>query len=51
MALERLGVELRLVVLADQLVGVLRRGGGGVIQIDFGSETELNRIYELLTNR
>ena len=30
-------------------VRIGRRGAGGVIQIDFGSETELNRIYELLT--
>ena len=30
-------------------VRIVRRGAGGVIQIDFGSETELNRIYELLT--
>jgi len=30
-------------------VKIVRRGTGGVIQIDFGSEIELNRIYELLT--
>ena len=30
-------------------VKIVRRGTGGVIQIDFGSENELNRIYELLT--
>jgi ParB family chromosome partitioning protein len=30
-------------------VRIVRRGTGGVIQIDFGSENELNRIYELLT--
>jgi ParB family chromosome partitioning protein len=30
-------------------VRIVRRGTGGVIQIDFGSESELNRIYELLT--
>ena len=30
-------------------VRIIRRKGGGVIQIDFGSENELNRIYELLT--
>ena len=30
-------------------VQIIRRGGGGVIQIEFGSENELNRIYELLT--
>ena len=30
-------------------VKIIRRGTGGVIQIDFGSENELNRIYEILT--
>jgi ParB family transcriptional regulator, chromosome partitioning protein len=30
-------------------VRIVRRGQGGVIQIDFGSETELNRLYEVLT--
>ena len=30
-------------------VRIVRRGSGGVIQIDFGSENELNRIYEVLT--
>ena len=30
-------------------VRIVRRGTGGVIQIDFGSENELNRIYDLLT--
>jgi ParB family chromosome partitioning protein len=30
-------------------VRIIRRGAGGVIQIDFGSENELNRIYDLLT--
>jgi ParB family transcriptional regulator, chromosome partitioning protein len=30
-------------------VRIIRRKAGGVIQIDFGSENELNRIYELLT--
>ena len=30
-------------------VRIVRKGTGGVIQIDFGSENELNRIYELLT--
>jgi len=30
-------------------VRIVRRGEGGVIQIDFGSENELNRIYEILT--
>jgi ParB family chromosome partitioning protein len=30
-------------------VRIVRRGEGGSIEIDFGSENELNRIYELLT--
>ncbi len=30
-------------------VRIIRRGAGGVIEIDFGSENELNRIYDLLT--
>ena len=30
-------------------VRIIRRGTGGVIQIDFGSEKELNRLYEQLT--
>ena len=30
-------------------VQIIRRGSGGVIQIEFGSENELNRIYDLLT--
>jgi ParB family chromosome partitioning protein len=30
-------------------VRIIRRKSGGVIQIDFGSENELNRIYQLLT--
>jgi ParB family chromosome partitioning protein len=32
-------------------VRIVRRGPGGNIQIDFGSENELNRIYELLTSK
>ena len=32
-------------------VRIVRRGAGGVIEIDFGSETELNRVYELLTSK
>jgi ParB family transcriptional regulator, chromosome partitioning protein len=32
-------------------VRIIRRGQGGVIQVDFGSENELNRIYELLTQK
>ena len=30
-------------------VRIARRGEGGAIEIDFGSEDELNRLYELLT--
>jgi ParB family transcriptional regulator, chromosome partitioning protein len=32
-------------------VRIVRRGQGGVVQIEFGSENELNRIYELLTTK
>jgi ParB family chromosome partitioning protein len=32
-------------------VRIARRGQGGTIEIDFGSEEELNRIYEYLTER
>jgi ParB family chromosome partitioning protein len=32
-------------------VRIVRRAVGGRIEIDFGSENELNRIYELLTTR
>jgi len=32
-------------------VRINRRGVGGAIEIDFGSEDELNRLYELLTAR
>jgi ParB family transcriptional regulator, chromosome partitioning protein len=31
-------------------VRIIRRGQGGRIEVDFGSETELNRIYEYLTS-
>ena len=30
-------------------VRIVRRGAGGTVEIDFGSEDELNRIYEQLT--
>lgn len=30
-------------------VRIVRRGNGGTVEIDFGSETELNRIYEHIT--
>jgi ParB family transcriptional regulator, chromosome partitioning protein len=32
-------------------VRIVRRGQGGTIEIDFGSETELNRIYDYITER
>jgi len=32
-------------------VRVVRRGEGGTIEIDFGSEAELNRLYDYLTAR
>jgi ParB family chromosome partitioning protein len=32
-------------------VRIIRRGAGGRIEVDFGSENELNRIYEFLTSR
>jgi ParB family chromosome partitioning protein len=32
-------------------VRILRRGEGGTIEIDFGSENELNRLYELITEK
>jgi ParB family transcriptional regulator, chromosome partitioning protein len=32
-------------------VRIVRRGSGGRIEIDYGSEDELNRIFEVLTSR
>jgi ParB family chromosome partitioning protein len=32
-------------------VRIVRRGQAGTIEIDFGSESELNRLYELLTEK
>jgi ParB family chromosome partitioning protein len=32
-------------------VRIVRRGKGGLIEIDFGSEDELNRLYEFITAR
>jgi ParB family chromosome partitioning protein len=32
-------------------VRIVRRGRGGMVQIEFTSEDELNRIYELLTQK
>jgi ParB family chromosome partitioning protein len=31
-------------------VRIIRRGKGGRIEVDFGSEAELNRIYEYMTS-
>jgi ParB family chromosome partitioning protein len=31
-------------------VRIVRRGKGGRIEVDFGSEAELNRIYEYITS-
>jgi hypothetical protein len=31
-------------------VRIVRRRQGGRIEVDFGSEAELNRLYELLTS-
>ena len=41
--------EDRLKFVLGSKVRIVRRGDGGTIEIAFGSETELNRIYELLT--
>jgi ParB family transcriptional regulator, chromosome partitioning protein len=30
-------------------VRIVRKGSGGVVEVDFGSEAELNRIYEFIT--
>jgi ParB family chromosome partitioning protein len=32
-------------------VRIVRRGSGGAIEIEFGSESELNRLYDYLINR
>jgi hypothetical protein len=32
-------------------VRIVRKGEGGTIEIDFGSEDELNRLYEQLTSQ
>jgi hypothetical protein len=32
-------------------VRIVRRGQGGSIEIDFGSEDELNRLYDYITAR
>ena len=32
-------------------VRIVRRGTGGTVEMDFASEAELNRIYELITER
>jgi ParB family chromosome partitioning protein len=43
--------EDRLRLLLGTRVRIVRRGGHGRIEIDFGSEDELIRIYEQLTDR
>src|SRR5262249_37110920 len=42
--------EERLRFALGTKVRIVRRGGGGTIEVDFGSEDELNRIYEQLTD-
>jgi hypothetical protein len=32
-------------------VHIARRGNGGRIEIEFGSETELNRLFEYIVDR
>ena len=32
-------------------VRIVRRGTGGTVEVDFTSETELNRIYEFITSK
>jgi hypothetical protein len=32
-------------------VRIIRRGKGGRIEIDFGSEDELNRLFEVIVDR
>ena len=32
-------------------VRILRRGQGGTIEVQFGSESELNRIFELISGK
>jgi ParB family chromosome partitioning protein len=41
--------EERLRVALGTRVRIVRKGGGGRIEVDFGSEDELQRIYEQLT--
>ena|SRR6185369_2983072 len=43
--------EDRLRLLLGTRVRIVRRGGRGRIEIDFGSEDELIRVYEQLTER
>ena len=43
--------EDRLRFVLGTKVRILRRGAGGTIEIEFGSEAELNRIYDHLTSR
>ncbi len=41
--------EARLRFVLGTRVRIVRRGDGGTIEVDFSTETELNRLYELLT--
>jgi ParB family chromosome partitioning protein len=43
--------EDRLRFVLGTKVRIARRGAGGTVEIDFGSEEELNRIYEHITGR
>ena len=43
--------EDRLRFVLGTKVRITRRGAGGTVEIDFGSENELNRIYEHITER
>lgn len=43
--------EDRLRFVLGTRVRIVRRGSGGAIEIDFSSEAELNRLYDLLTHQ
>ena len=43
--------EERLRLALGARVRIVRRGNGGKIEIDFGSEDELIRIYEQMTDK
>ena len=42
--------EDRLKLALGTRVRIERRGAGGTVEIEFGSEDELNRIYEQITD-